>query len=446
MRDMASPPNKSADAGLPRSLSVHPMSRRPLALPAGTVEFVLARPIPVTYPPAADRPRASVILVTLNQLALTRMALESLLGNTNEVPYEIVVVDNGSSDGTPEYLRDLAARNPHVRMICNADNRGFPAASNQGLAAAKGEILVLLNNDTIVPPGWLSGLVAHLADPTVGLVGPVTNRCGNEAEVSTTYGTYGGLLAFAEERRHAAAGCTFDIPVAVMFCVALRRDVLHRVGPLDERFEIGMFEDDDYSRRVRQAGWRVVCAEDVFVHHFGEATIGALFTSARYSQVFEANRRRFEEKWRLTWQSHERRLDSEYMAIRQRVHQAAQCLIPPGSVVLVISRGDDELIELPSIEGWHFPQMPDGTYAGHHPADDRDAIERLEQLRDRGARYLMVPSTSRWWLEHYRGLRRHLETRYRLVAIVRETAVIYDLSGAQVAPLGGPSSEARLLP
>jgi GT2 family glycosyltransferase len=444
VKSMAPQPGTPGEPTLPHSLLLRPTSRRPIELPAETAEHVLARPIPTVDPPAVGRPRASVIVVTLDNLALTRMALESLLANTNELPYEIVVVDNASSDGTDEYLSVLSARNAHVRIIRNAENRGFPAASNQGLADAQGELLVLLNNDTIVPPGWLSGLAAHLADPTIGVVGPVTNRCGNEAEVSTDYDSYGGLLAFAEGRRRASAGRRFDIPVAVMFCAALRRDVVDKVGLLDERFEIGMFEDDDYARRVRQAGWRVVCAEDVFVHHYGEATLGALVASGRYRQVFESNRRRFEEKWVLSWQPHERRVDSEYVAIRQRVQQATKCLVSPGSVVLVISRGDDELIDLPEVEGWHFPRMPDGTYAGHHPADDRDAIERLEQLREEGARYLVIPSTSRWWLEHYRGFQRHLDTTHRLVAIVRETAVIYELSGAEVAP-GGRSSEARFI-
>jgi GT2 family glycosyltransferase len=428
---------------LPHSLVLNPTSRRPLELPSDTMTHALTRPIPSVASARHEAPVASVVVVTLDNLALTRMALESVIANTSELPYEIVVVDNGSSDGTHDYLNVLSTRNRHIRIIHNDENRGFPVACNQGLAAADGEILVLLNNDTIVPIGWLSGLAAHLADTTVGLVGPVTNRCGNEAEVNTTYNNYGDLLAFAEERRHNASGRRFDIPVAVMFCVALRRDVLRAVGPLDERFEIGMFEDDDYARRVRQAGLRVVCAEDVFVHHFGEATLGALVASGRYREAFEHNRLRFEEKWGLRWQSHERRVDSEYAAIRERVHQVARCLLAPGSVALVVSRGDDDLVALPELEGWHFPQMSDGTYAGHHPADDGDAIEGLELLRERGARYLVVPSTSAWWLDHYRGFRRHLDTQHRLVAIVRDTAVIYELSGVEAAPAMRPPWDAR---
>jgi GT2 family glycosyltransferase len=92
-----------------------------------------------------------------------------------------------------------------------------------------------------------------------------------------------------------------------MFCLAMRRDVYERVGPLDERFEVGMFEDDDYALRARHAGYRVVCAEDAFVHHFGEVSFNKLKPSGEYEQLFAANRRRFEEKWGTPWEPHRAR-------------------------------------------------------------------------------------------------------------------------------------------
>jgi ATP-binding cassette, subfamily B, bacterial len=428
------PRNSPAAVQLPPRLSLEVISRRPLELDDDTREYVLTRPVPAVAAPP-DAPVASIVMPVLDNLPCTRLALESLLANTEEPPYEVVLVDNGSGDETRTHLEVLAARNRHVRVIRNDDNRGFAAACNQGLAAAAGEILVLLNNDTVVPPGWLSGLVTHLGDAAVGVVGPTTNRCGGGAQIPIAYASYEDMLDFARIRRHEHAGePPVDIDIAEMFCAAMRREVFEEVGPLDERFEIGMFEDDDYTRRVRDAGYRVVCANNLFVHHFGEASLGALAAEGRYGELFHANRRRFEEKWGVSWEPHARRNDPEYVALAGRVTDAVREHVPRGSTVLVASRGDDTLVSLEGRRAWHFPQLEDGTYAGHHPAGDEEVIAELERMRKRGAKYLVLPANSMWWLEHYEDFRRHLDARYQCASDDPETARIYRLdTGAKRA-------------
>jgi GT2 family glycosyltransferase len=94
----------------------------------------------------------------------------------------------------------------------------------------------------------------------------------------------------------------FDIPVLAMFCVAMRKEVFEQVGLLDEDFAIGMFEDDDYARRVREAGYKVVCTDDSFIHHFGRAAF-KLLSDKEYLEIFQRNRNTYEKKWG-PWEPH----------------------------------------------------------------------------------------------------------------------------------------------
>jgi GT2 family glycosyltransferase len=354
--------------------------------------------------------------------------VESVLANTEYPTYEIIVVDNGSTDSTPAYLRSLMRRHSHVRAVLNADNLGFARANNQGLALATGDILVLLNNDTLVPHGWLTRLVRHLEDLNVGLIGPVTNRIGNEAQVDVPYRTYGGFVRFARDHSRAHdEGQLFEVRTLMMFCLAMRRAVYEQIGSLDERFKGGTFEDDDYAMRARSAGYRVVGAEDVFVHHFGEASFGKLIPTGEYAKLFEANRRRFEEKWDTHWEPHRHRPSQRYRHLIRRIREVVRDALPRNATVVVVSKGDDELLNLYGRRGWHFPQTEDGTYAGYYPAASTAAIAQLEALRSKGAEFLLFPDTSLWWLEHYPEFGRHLQSRYREVARREGTCLIYDL-------------------
>jgi GT2 family glycosyltransferase len=401
-----------AEVGLePRGLSLAPRSRRPLRLRDETVDAVLARPVP-RGPAQAPDPEASIVAVAVDGLPFTRLCLESVLEHTEAPAFELVVIDNGSSDGTREYLERTASRDARVRPVRNDDNRGFAAAVNQGLAEARGNLFVVLNNDVVVGPGWLARLARHLGDPSIGAVGPVTNRSGTEAEVDVDYETYGGYLDAARERAERRAGEATDARMLAMFCLALRREIFERIGPLDEGFGLGMVEDDDYAERLRRAGYRLACAEDVLVHHFGEASFGELFATGERDTLLVANRRRFEEKWDTHCQRHDRRRSEPYRLLVERVQQRIRRALPAGTHVLVVSRGDEELLELDGCRGAHFPQLDDDLYAGYYPADSAEAIDQLERARRGGADYLVFPQTSFWWLDHYAEFSAHLHERY----------------------------------
>ena len=263
---------------------------------------------------------ASIIIVTYNNMVVTQLCLESILHNTGHPNYEVIVVDNASTDGTRAYLRHMTERHPEIRVILNASNQGFSHANNQGLAESRGRHIVLLNNDTVVPTGWLARLTRHLNDPEIGLVGPVTNFVGNEAKVEVSYTTWAEMDRFAAERARRFEGHVADIHMLAMFCVAMRRDTFEQVGPLDERFGIGMFEDDDYAHRIREAGQRVVCAADVFVHHIGQAAFKKLIENGQYNDLFDRNRKAYEDKWNVQWRRHEH---AQLAYAPSRAHAAA---------------------------------------------------------------------------------------------------------------------------
>jgi glycosyltransferase involved in cell wall biosynthesis len=119
-----------------------------------------------------------------------------------------------------------------------------------------------------------------------------------------------------------------------------------------------------------------------------------------------------------------------YARLRRRVRAAVCDAVPAGETVIVVSKGDDELLKLKGRRGWHFPQGEGGVYAGHHPPDSTAAVREVESLRAQGGRYLVFPQTSLWWLEHYGGLRRHLEIRYRQLFRDDDTCVIFELRAA----------------
>ena len=249
----------------------------------------------------------SIIIVTYQNVALTRHCIESILRNTDYPNYEIIIVDNASIDGTRAYLRYLARKEDRITIILNNENEGFAAANNQGLHASHGQRIVLLNNDTIVLRGWLTGLSRYLNRPEIGLVGPVTNFAGNEARIQVNYENFTEMENFADKWMREHENEYFDIKVLAMYCVAMRRDVFDEIGYLDEKFGTGLFEDDDYTERVRHAGYRIVCAQDVFVHHHGQAAFKKLLGTKEYDELWERNQTYFEQKWQKNWEAHKQR-------------------------------------------------------------------------------------------------------------------------------------------
>lgn len=248
---------------------------------------------PVEATPDTRSIRVSIVMLTFNRVELTRQAIESVRTSTRQ-PDELIVVDNGSTDGTGAHLDELASAGVHV--IRNPDNRGVAAGWNQGLRAATGDCLMVLNNDVVVDGDWLERLVrVAYTVPRAGLVGCRSNYVSGPQVLRPGYERLADFPGFA--RRHAALtdGSWFELPRVVAVALLWRRDVYERIGEFDERFRPANCEDDDYCVRALQAGYRNLIANDVFLHHVGSASQKA--NALDPLALVDANRQRFRAKW-----------------------------------------------------------------------------------------------------------------------------------------------------
>jgi GT2 family glycosyltransferase len=240
---------------------------------------------------------ASIIVPCFDQLAFTAGCVAALHRQSNH-PWELIAVDNGSTDGTADYLRGVRDASSHrVEIITNPENRGFPAACNQGLAVARGEYLVLLNNDAVVTDAWLEMLIGLAdSDPTIGMVGPMSNYATPPQLVeSVPYGDLEAMHRFASQWRSEQRAKWMTVPKLSGFCLLLKRSAFEAVGGLDERFGLGFFDDDDLAMRMRRAGYELAVARDLFVHHHGSRTFAGAGIDA--GALLRENQAKFAAKW-----------------------------------------------------------------------------------------------------------------------------------------------------
>jgi GT2 family glycosyltransferase len=238
----------------------------------------------------------SIIIPAFNQLAYCRTCVESIVRNTVR-PYRLILVDNGSTDGVSEFFDSVEG----AEAIHAPENLGFAGGVNLGLKAATGHAL-LLNSDTIVPPGWLGRLEeALLSRDDMGMVGPMSNYTSGPQLIPdltlngpAAIDAYAAKLAVDHEGRRQLTGRL------VAFCVLIRDEVVEKVGLFDEGFGKGNFEDDDYCHRTMIAGYKLAIARDSFIFHFGHATFSGMdFTDESWQALMTENKNRFVEKWSI---------------------------------------------------------------------------------------------------------------------------------------------------
>lgn len=250
--------------------------------------------------------RVSIVVLTHNNLAFTKECFDALAQTTDG--YELVVVDNASTDGTVEYLGELDTVHPGAKVILNSGNAGFARGCNQGVEASSGDYVCLLNNDTVPFEGWLDALLDAFDEADdVGIVGAKLllangklQHCGIEfqfrAQPVPHYWPYHRYLN--ERADKPEANRKEDVPAVTAACLLTTRAIWDRVRGMDEGYTVANFEDVDFNLKVRSRGYRVVYQPKAVLRHYWGTTVNAKKGDADSPGLyFERNYQRLMAKW-----------------------------------------------------------------------------------------------------------------------------------------------------
>ena len=231
----------------------------------------------------------SIIIPVYNQHEMTRDCLEAVRANTQD--FELVIIDNGSD---PEFIPEAPAI-----VIRNIKNEGFPVAVNQGIRAAKGDVIILLNNDVICTPSWAERFLYHL--DTFSIVAPVANYCAGlqQESVLPTYNNEKELFDIAKKWTEENLGKTREVNFVIGFAMAFKKSLFDEIGPFDESLWPCCGEEVDWCYRARVAGHKIAVACDVYVHHIGSQTFHQMEKDGQveYMHVCRRNDMHLEKKW-----------------------------------------------------------------------------------------------------------------------------------------------------
>lgn len=234
----------------------------------------------------------SIIILSHNSLQLTKQCIESIVGTAPVSSYEIIVVDNNSSDGSREWLTSQA----NISLICNNENQGFPVGCNQGIKAAAPENnILLLNSDTIVMPNSIFWLRMGLYESErVGATGSITNFAGNGQIIDERYSSVDDYKAYAEKHNVPLRYPYEKKCFLIGFAMLIRRTALDNIGLLDTRFSPGTYEDNDIGIRLLSAGWENLLCHNSFIFHYGG---GGGKNNDFWRQIEITNSQKFQQKW-----------------------------------------------------------------------------------------------------------------------------------------------------
>lgn len=238
----------------------------------------------------------SIVILTYNSVEYTKQCIASIRKYTANGSYEIIIVDNNSNDGTRQWIK----LQKDIKYIFNQYNYGFPKAYNQGIRFSGGENILLMNSDVIATSNWLSNLVYCLRSSNdIGVVGPVSNICSNGQDILVSYENLEEMQKFAYNFNRKNSSLWVEKERLAGFCFLTKREVVSKVGLLDERFFPGVYEYDDYSLRIRLSGYRLLLCKDTFIHNYSRAAISN--NKSTLEDIKAANKQKFEAKWKNSY-------------------------------------------------------------------------------------------------------------------------------------------------
>jgi GT2 family glycosyltransferase/glycosyltransferase involved in cell wall biosynthesis len=255
---------------------------------------LVAPAVPVV--PMALQPDVSIVIPVHNQWALTAGCLVSIATDLSAVGFEVIVVDDASTDETADELAEVVG----VNAVSLDQNEGFIAAVNAGIAVARGRFIVLLNNDTICAPGWLDALVGTAElDETIGVVGAklvYPDGLLQEAGGIIWNDASGHNYGRHQDPNDPRYGFVRDVDYCSGACLLVRRELMIMLGGLDSRFSPAYYEDTDLCFAARSHGYRVVYQPAAVVCHLEGASNGTdVTTGIKAYQV--TNQEKFRAKW-----------------------------------------------------------------------------------------------------------------------------------------------------
>ena len=224
----------------------------------------------------------SIITLTLNNLEYTKKYIESLYRFTSD--FELIVVDNASTDGTVDYLETLRLEKDNVKVIYNEENKGFSKGNNQGIEMAEGEYIGFLNNDILLYPNWFEKIKDVFEKENAAFVSPRHINPNYNLTNEHSYIEYFEHFQYDKPYEKSFDECEFS-------CVITKRAILDNIGTFDENYTPAFFEDNDIKYRAILAGYGVYVVNTVCFYHFGS------ITSASLDQRLEKNRNCYYSKY-----------------------------------------------------------------------------------------------------------------------------------------------------